>query len=308
MTEQDDFIRRERMINILDPLRKNTTYITKTLEELQKDVDKSTSALKDITHEQYYEIYNLSGSEKRTEFEVSRIRVMKKEAEITDKEKFLIEKENELIARELELNKKERKFGYRSPSQDSIFDQNQQQKEQTVVISESQRGKLSKSPSSYQPYNYNGRADQTNENSNNYDIPLSYQIANGNLTEEEAIEIALNRSSEVKLSVLDDAFKKLDKEIENKVTDIKSIPTLSIPINRYDHLPNRPIEATDEILDKCYDYLFKRDFDGFKKYLGSNEIQLKALTWIRNLDYEGTTLKQMLITKPTYIHKCLREE
>ena len=298
MLEQDDFITRERMINILDPLRKSSAYATKTLDELQKEVEKSTLGLKDITHEKYFEIYDLSGSEKKRDLEVSRIRVMKKEAEISDKEKFLIEKENELITRELELNKKEKRFGYRSPAQDITFEQN-------TNITETQNNKIVKSPSTYQPYNYMGRVEKTNISN---DVPLSYQIANGNLTEEEAIEIAINRSSELKESILDDSFKKLDSNTEDKVISIKSIPSNSIPIRGYDHLSNRPSEATDEILDKCYEYLSKRDFENFKKYLSSDEIPLKVTTWIRNLDYEGTTLKQMLINKPSYIHKCLRDE
>lgn len=133
---------------------------------------------------------------------------------------------------------------------------------------------------------------------------------NGMLNEDDAVLLAIKESESLANAPLDKPFKQVVitsttdpfEEVDVEIITIKKLPWRERS-DRYQHLKDRPSGATDEILDKIYDYLLNRDFDSVKVMLTS-EVNTEVVRWIRLLSYDGSSFKQMMVTKSHFIHKA----
>jgi len=106
------------------------------------------------------------------------------------------------------------------------------------------------------------------------------------------------------IEILDRPFKDTSvNEIKlNSNDDILETSSNEDSVNYKD----KPSDVTEEQIDELYSLLINRRFDQVKIFLGSEKLSPNATRWFRNLSYKGETLKQMLLSKPEYIHKCIR--
>lgn len=140
-----------------------------------------------------------------------------------------------------------------------------------------------------------------------------FKAVNGELNADEAERLAIKESEILANAPLDapftrvshtpkndeDPFDKVDVEIN--ATKIRKL-TWRERDDRYDQLKDKPIGATNEILDRIYDYLLARDFEAVKIML-TTELNTEVVRWIRLLSYDGSNFKQMMVTKSHVIHK-----
>lgn len=126
-----------------------------------------------------------------------------------------------------------------------------------------------------------------------YTTPEEYLDSNGQFSEDLAIKKAIEDSERLVREKLDSQFSIVSEESEDK------------DLPRYRHLSNRPTDVTDALLDELYDLLVNRKITEVKYILSSNRLTASSVRWLRNLSYEGETLKQMLSSSPEYIHRCI---
>lgn len=243
------------IIDLIDPLKVNQKYSLSSFEDLNKELEKKTNDVNEITHESYQMIYNMpvTGIGKSDELAILKYRLARRETEIDSMEQLLRNKEEELIIRELELGKKEKRTTMlKSPGIEKT-------------------GNSSGSPSSYQSYVFS---------------KMNY---NANMSEETALNEAIKQSEKLSSDIIDIPFRQ-------PIAEVKSIPR---------EYKDKPIDVTEDLLEEIYNLLLERKFNEVKSLLASDRITSKSTSWIRNLSYNGETLKQMLISKPEYIHKCI---
>lgn len=296
----------ENILDLLDPLRVNKDYSSMDFKKLKEEMEKKTNSLTDITHEDYFKIYSLQthGINKSDEVSLLKYHLEKRNSELEHLKDLLKAKEDELILREIELERRERKKGSKSP----IVRDNSEE-----IFEPLQKNKLGASPSSYQPYVYKTKLNPVPEEKKIEEIetnPIVEESFNANLTDEEAFLLAIKESEKLANEVIDAPFRELDnKPITHQKTNTNKITVDTLKAegkSPYCMLEKRPEGATDEILDKLYNLLIERDFVEVKNFLANKELPLNVMQWIRQLQYQGNTLKQMLLTKPPYIHRCLR--
>ena len=250
----------------------NPSYLDMSLEDLNKQLEIKTASFNDITHAQYQRIYDMNSFPKLRidEKTIINYKLLKNNIEL--------EKMNELIRKQTE------EILY---LQNELESSNLSKSPSSLVDYENDRNSISsKSPSTYQPYNYSGKLSNfPNQHFSNEDYD----------EEDRELQNAISKSQQESNRIIDDPFNKLD-EIRKKSED------------RYKHLEHRPEEATDEILDELYDLLVERNFNKIKELFSSSKIPLIVIQWIRNLNYGGSSFKQMLVSKSINIHKCLRDE
>lgn len=184
------------------------------------------------------------------------------------------------------------------------------QKKSKSLIEEEiiQKGRLSASPSSYQSYTYKSRINTTPVfKIEDQQSPNTLNSYNADLTDEEALILAIKESEDIANEIVDGPFR--DKKENVTVEKLNKITAESLKEegkSLYCMLKNRPVNVSDELLDELYKMLVERDFNAAKKFLANKDLPLNVMQWIRQLEYEGNTLRQMLLTKPSYIHRCLR--
>lgn len=260
-----DIKKRCDIIDLIDPLKLNSEYSTKSLDDLMKELDEKTRALITITHDSYQKIYDMPSSKmsKTNELTILKYKLSKKEDELNEMEHLLRVKEEELLLREINMG---RRLESKSP----------------ISV-----GRSSASPSMYQPYNY-----MRTPNRFSVEEESSPIFINGDFSEQKALEEAIKKSEKEANEILDKPFK-------------DSSETGSVDDNNV-HYKDKPNDVTEEQLDELYSLLINRKFDQAKAFLGSEKLSVNSARWFRNLSYKGETLKQMLLSKPEYIHKCIK--
>lgn len=317
-TGYSDSRRRHQIIGLLDPTGIDQSLLTLDLKKLVEELDKKTNSLVEIKHDEYFAISDIttSGMNREDELALVKFHLTRKEEDVKKLAAMLRAKEDELYLRERNLDRKNSKSPARSRD-GSEFDQEN-------------AGRLSSSPVSYQSYLYkpenrntpveqiittaiiNAAVDPaTNNFSSGSPIQIPHETINGSLTEEEAILKAIRESEKESNDIIDKPF-----EDSSRIAEIRSIPIQSNKITAeslrsegkspYCMLANRPDDATDELLDSLYNILSSRDFTAAKAFLANKDLPLHILRWIKTLKFNDTTLTQMLLSKPVYIHKCLR--
>jgi hypothetical protein len=327
--KKSDIQKRMELIAILDPLKLNTEYSTLTVDQLKEILKKKTNTLADITHEQYQEIYDLpvdmpsrSNEVAVLEFRISNLNIKLRDlSEINDK------LEEELLMSQMEIDKLRKLKVSKIPTRDSTPEPGSfasyiasQENEDEEFKSDSKKKQNNDIPvinrSTYPVYAGYTPSKMLNFPDQGLFAPLiqntqHVKSVNGTLSEHEAISLAIKESETLANAPLDrpfngnlspinngDPFDKLDNEIAKS----KPIQWRERP-DRYKNLKNRPVEATDEILDRIYDYLIERNFDSVKIMI-SNEINNpEVVKWIRSLNYDGSNFKQMMMTKSHVIHR-----
>lgn len=327
-TSYSESRRRQQIIGLLDPSGNDQSLLSLDYEKLKTELDRRTNSLVEFKHEDYFNISNIptSGMNRDDELALVKFHLNKKEEDVKKLAAMLRSKEDELYLRERNLNSLERKS--KSPSRsrvDSEFDQESYN---------FKSGKSSASPSSYQSFIYKPESKNTQseqlitsaiidslETNNQNDSPrlspgspfqVQSEIINGSLSEEEAILKAIQQSEKEANDIIDKPF----EESQSRIAEIRSIPIQQNKITAeslraegkspYYMLQNKPEDVTDELLDSLYKILVDRNFVIVKEFLANKELPVHILRWIRTLKYNDTTLAQMLLSKPVYIHKCLR--
>lgn len=301
----------ENILDLLDPFRVNKEYASMNFKNLKEELDNKTNSLSDITHEDYFKIYSLpiSGINKSDEISLIKYHLEKENIETKHLRDLLKAKEDELILRELELERREKKRGSKSP----LLRENEHETNENL-----QKGRLSGSPSSYQSYSYrtriNTHVDSEEKNTLKSEnigssSPIISELYNSNLTDEEALILAIKESESIANEIIDAPFREKECTTISQQEQKTKITAESLKAegkSPYYMLENRPEGATDEILDNLYELLINKKFAEVKTFLANKELPLNVMQWIRQLQYQGNTLKQMLLTKPPYIHRCLR--
>lgn len=293
VTNYSETKHRLNILELLDPLGLKPEYLTFDLEKLKTELELQTNAIIQIQHKDYFDIYNMNttGITKSDEVSLMKFHLNKKESEIKRLADNLRRKEDELHLREITLDKIEKRLS-KSP-----------------MMRPRSEDIMSASPSAYRPFSYKEETKVEVE-----PVVVEKEIdnvyINGDLSEDEAISKALAESEMIANSTIDEPFSNpsvkrtiIHKPISSGIT-AESLREQGL--SPYHMLENRPEEATDEILDHVYDLLVKRDFPTIKELLSNKDFPLRALSWIKSLKYNDTTFKQMLLSKPVYIQKCLR--
>lgn len=311
--------KRNQILGLLDPTGSNQTLLSMDLEKLKVELDKRTNSLTEYKHEDYFSIEDITtgGMNREEELALVKFRLSKKEEEIRAMAASLREKENELFLRERNLQSSERKLS-KSPStrrnEDSEFGN-----------ATSTPSRISGSPNSYQSFSYRrgGQVEETitdvimssidnkSPEEKQSDNTLFGEMINGGLSERDAIIASIKESERIASSIIDKPF-----EDSSRIAEVRSIPIRVEKVTAeslrsegkspYYMLENRPEGATDEFLDNIYNMIVAKNYDGIKQVLGNKELNINILTWLRNLKYNDTTFKQMMLSKPGYFHKCLR--
>ena len=296
--------KKQQIIELLDPSGIDQSLLTLDFEKLKKEMDRRTNCLIEIKHEDYFDINDIliSGMNRDDEFALAKFHLNKKEDDIKKLSLMLREKEDELYLRERNINILERKS--KSPSKTKIESEFEQD------------NKINSSPSLYQPFLYrienkNVQSEQLITSTIIDSLGLSPgSTINGSLTEEEAILKAIQQSEKEANDVIDRPF----EESQSRITEIKTILSNKITAESlkaegkspYYMLQNKPENVTDELLDDLYKMLVDRNFSSVKEFFANKELPVNILRWIKTLKFNDTTLTQMLLSKPNYIHKCLR--
>lgn len=281
----EESILKNNIIMLLDdPINNNSKYLNMSLDELNKELEKKTSLLNIITHEQYQKIYDLQDKKlkQNCNFVSLKHKILKQNKKIKEMNQIIKEQED-LLNQEEDEDDAEEKMDFSS---------------------------VNKSPSlTYKSYNYSPKINSSGDKLIFNRSPVNSNL-NGDLNEEEAIKLAIANSEKMSNDVIDIPFQEVQHEgSKSKSPYLEKIVIIRKPFeNRYDHLENRPEEANDKILDDLYELLTSRNFDKIKEFLSDGEIPLKVVQWIRQLNYDGNSFKQLLVSKSNYIHKCLRTD
>lgn len=299
-TSFSDSKKRQQIIQLLDPFGNDQSLLSLDYESLKIILDKKTNSLVEFKHEDYFKIDDIAtnGTNRDDELALIKFHLNKKEEDIKKLSMMLRLKEDELYLRERNIIALEKKSKSPIPRIDGEFDQ--------------EDIKYNSSPSTYQSFIY--RSESKNEHTENtqrgvFDSPPLSEIINGSLSEEEAILNAIQKSEKEANDIIDLPFQESNKKIsEPKLEQIKI--TAEILRNEgkspYYMLPNKPEDVTDELLDNLYNLLVNRNFIAVKEFFANKELPVHILRWIKTLKFNDTTLTQMLLSKPIYIHKCLR--
>lgn len=187
---------------------------------------------------------------------------------------------NELAIMKYKLTKREHEIDHleqllRDKEEELLIRELELNKKEKRSKTPERKGINSSSPSSYQSYIFN----------------RSHNLYNGDMNEETALNEAIKQSEKISSDIIDLPFK-------TPIDEIKSLPTKR-------EYKDKPSDVSEDILNEIYTLLLNRNFDDVKVLLSGNTISPNSVKWLRNLSYNGETLKQMLISKPDYIHKCI---
>ena len=320
--------RRQQIISLLDPSGNDQSLLSLDYEKLKSELDKKTNSLVEFKHEDYFNINDIltSGMNRDDELALVKFHLTKKEEDVKKLAAMLRVKEDELYLRERNLTALEKKS--KSPLRTRIDGEFDQESHNVTP------GRISASPSAYQSFIYkpesrNSQSEQlitsaiinAFETNNHTDtvglspgspIQVPGEMINGSLSEEEAILKAIQQSEKEANDIIDRPF----EESHSRIAEIRSVPIQQNKITAeslrsegkspYYMLQNKPEDVTDELLDNLYRMLVDRNFTGVKEFFANKELPVHILRWIKTLKFNDTTLTQMLLSKPVYIHKCLR--
>jgi uncharacterized coiled-coil protein SlyX len=237
---------------------------------------------------------------KSNEVAILKYRIMNQNIKIEELNKTIEQLEDELLQGQLEIEKLRKKMCKTPPLRDPTPEPGSF----AEYVMNNEGGSPQQSRPVYPEYTPNrtlsGFPDQ---NLFSYMIPNSQQLrdVNGSYNDQEALNKAIKESEKLANAPLDEPFSgnhftKVDTEINNIPWRTRS--------TRYDHLKNRPSDATNDVLDKIYDLLDESKFDEVKHIL-KEDLTVPVSGWIRQLSYDGSNLKQMLTSRSINSRKVL---
>lgn len=301
---------KSNIIDILDPARLSTEYGSMSLDELKKVLENRTKMVKVITHESFQEIYDMPspGNIDTNELVLLKQRILNQNSMIEELRNIVLEKERELTLIRMEIDNLNKTKSYKNEVYEAgsyaayiAAKEAEENGEEPPIIIEPPK------PKPYVDYTPNKRIFDTSI----FNHVLSSNSYNGDISEQEAIKMAIKESEKEAVKSIDLPFQRAtesEKEEDHfDIIDEKPIEmNVSKPAN-WDHLKSRPTSLTDEMLEELTALLINHEFDKVKAKL-SNEYTPEVTRYIRELRYDGSSFKQMLVSKSIHIHKAITGE
>lgn len=267
----EESLKRQYIIELIDPLRREQKYSTMTVSELEKELNKETDSIKLINPQKFLRIYKSDlGHIREDELAKKEYLVERKRIELSQMEGVLLRKMQELDQREMRLKEREMKLklspNYQSPS---------------FV------------PPPPQPIPYYRSPEPVYRKPD----PVYRERLIDDSNEDEEYQRAINESLEESLKVNVDSLKDVEVTLDEDECDI-DIPDILDSKSKYDFLPNKPKSMTDDILDELHEILKKEDPIEVRKFLANSKLISPSYTqWILSLELNGTKFKQLLTSK-----------
>lgn len=255
LTEEN--LKRQYIIDLLDPLRRDPKYSSMSVSELEKALNDKTDDLRLINPQKYLKIYKSDLSRIRDDELAHREYLLeKKRIELIQMESSILRKIQELDQRELRLKEREIKLRL-SPGYPMV----------PPMQPHSSPRQVYRQPDPV----YRERLIEESEEE-------QYQ---------RAIKESLEETQTINVEELEDVHID-DFKVPELSDEIKS---------KYDFLEGKPSFITDDILDDFYEVLKKEDVSEIRKFLANPKITAPATQWILSLELNGTKLKQLLTSK-----------
>lgn len=293
------------IISSLDIKGENNELYNKDIKELRKMYNDKIER-PSILHQESYPEYKIFDNSRLSKLLLREKRAIEREKLLDEREKLLELRENELKSMEIHLKSRSRinspQISVRSPNYENLKTPNSSYHDQFLFTNNipyhlrNQYENL-QNPNSLtnnQPLNVQNL--QNIRNYQNYDDDEIYD-------EEEEVNKAIRESEEDALNLLDNHDKRTNGISQKDNNEIEGLKELKK--SKYNYLSNRPVEATDEIIDMFMEVFSSCDKSRIKILLNDSNINIKVIQWLNGLKYNGTSLKQMLLGSSNDMVKLL---
>lgn len=299
---------KSEIIDILDPARLSSDLTNKSLEELRGILDKRTNSVRRITHDSYQEIYDMDspGYSRSNEVVILKNRVMKQNVIIDELRNIVKQKEDELVLLKTEYEKLKRTKSFKSEIHEegsfASYIASKEAEDEGDILPTITTQTLLQQSQKVRPYMAYTPNKRFLEPSTFINPPST--LYNGNINEQEAIQMAIKQSEIDATRAIDAPFERTSGSSDPfESMDAEEPESQTQKERDYSHLLNRPTSLTDEMLNDFVDLLIIRDFDKVKTSL--LEWPAEVSRYVRLLTYKEESFKQMMVSKSINIHKCI---